>query len=348
MKNIIKSMLVVGASFLLLVGCGSDTKANTNEGVRGVYSQTSLSIVYDSTKLVDGKMVGYYHIHAVDDNGKPLAHLPFRISVINGVKEINGDKLRYGTGVITPSKPITFGDSMIDFSSTSVTPGDTLIVLPTQGRTDSSYLGDWTVVKKTNVLSLRESSYNLQQTDGLSYIIGREERLLGSDVGRGTLSVAHVESSDTNGSSITDKDGFTNFKVVFDPVLLGHTITIGAHTNGNRLGVSKVISLRGGKFSAEPVKVYNTGSPETAVMYLTIDPGNGAMEYLMDARIVESSFEVSPEDACRLDMQRSDFHTDGAGRVHLVIDTKGTADDNGTATCEVKWNGGATSIYLEY
>jgi len=347
MKYIVKSTLIIGASLLFVTGCGSDSKTNSDEGVRGVDSHTGLSIVYDSTELVNGKMVGYYHIHAVDDNGKPLAHMPFRISVINGVKPINGEKVRYGTGVITPSKPITFGDSTLDFSTTNVAPGDTLIVLPTSGRTDSSYLGDWTVIKKTNILSLRESSYNLQPTDGLSYIIGREERLLGGDIGRGTLSVAHVESSDSNGSSTTNKDGFTNFKVVFDPVLLGHTITIGAHTNGNRLGVSKVVGLRGGKFLAAPVKVYNTGAPETAVMYLTIDPGNGAMEYLMDAEIVPSSFEVTPEDECRLD-PRSDFHTDGAGRVHLIIDTKGAADDNGTATCEVKWNGGITSIFLEY
>ena len=348
MKSVIKSTLILGASFLFVTGCGSDSKSNATEGVSGIDSQTALSIVYDSTELVNGKMVGYYHIHAVDDNGKPLAHLPFKISLINGVKEIYGAKVQSGTGIIAPTKPITFGDSRFDFSTTNVTPGDTLIVLPTSGRTDSSYLGDWTVIGKSDVLSLRESSYNLQTTDGLSYILGREERLLGGDIGRGTLAVAHVEALDSNGSSTTDKNGFTNFKVVFDPVLLGHTITIGAHTNGNRLGVSKVIGLRGGKFSASSVKVPNTGESELAVMYLAIDPGNGAMEYLMDVDIVPSSFEVTPEEACRLNMQKSDFHTDGAGRVHLVIDTNGSIDDTGTTSCEVKWNGGITSIYLEY
>jgi len=282
--------------------------------------------------LVNGKMVGYYHIHAVDDNGKPLAHLPFKISLINGVKKIKGEEVQYGTGTISPSKPM----------------GDTLIVLPTSGRTDSSYLGDWTVTGKSNVLSLRESSYNLETTDGLSYILGREERLLGGDMGRGTLAVAHVETLDSNGSSTTDENGFTNFKVVFDPVLLGHTITIGAHTNGNRLGVSKVVGLRGGKFSASPVKVPNTGASELAEMYLAIDPGNGAMEYLMDVDIVPSSFEVTPEESCRLNMQQSDFHSDGAGRVYLVIDTNGSTGDTGATSCEVKWNGGITSIYLEY
>jgi hypothetical protein len=330
---------------LFLVGCGSDSKANNDDGAIGG-GDTSLSIVYESTTESNGKLIGHYHVHAVDTNSKPISGLALKISIINGVKEIRGQKLQNGTGGIAISNPITFHDEGANFASSGVRAGDNLIILPTSDKTDVSYLGDWKILGTGTNLDLRENSYHLKDTEGLTYIIGNEQRLLGATGGgRGIVAVAHIEEA----NSTTDSKGFTNFDVVFDTVLAGHTVTIGVHTNGNRWGAADVITLRGGEFTATPVTVPNSGGTQIASMRLLI---NGT-EDLIGLDVSSSSFSVSPTANCTIDTASSNFHTDRGGHVRVAIRTSGTSvDENGTATeveeCTVSWTGGAGSIFYEY
>lgn len=368
-KTIIYSISVLITS-ILFTGCGSDSKANGSEIARGT---SALSIVYSSTSESNsGKMVGHYRVHAVDDNGKPISGLKLKMSLINGVKQIRNKKLQRATGDILTTAPISFHDNGVSFSQTDIEVGDTLIILPSAGKTDVSYLGDWTVSEIGSDLFFKEDSYHLESTQNLTYIVGNEERLLGGNNGnRGIVSVAHIQ--DVNNTFTTDEKGFTFFDVVFDPVLAGHTVTVGVHTEGSRLGISKVISLRGAKFLGSEITIPNTGSTIRVPMTLAIDPGNGGTEHLIDVDVNPLSFHVEPTDSCSINFNQSNFHTNGAGRVILAIDTKGqtiivtdnnTTDSNttnsnttttnstpttkGAETCTVKWDGGITSIYFEY
>ncbi len=332
--------MVLAASMLLFSGCGSDSKSNAGDLPQSQI-RTSLSIVYVSTEYDENKgMVGHYRVHAVDQNNNPISGLALSMSVINGVKKIGGVAVQYGTGTISTTEPISFSDYRIPFSQTGVAAGDTLMVLPSASRTDGSYLGDWQITKVDTALTLADRAFNLESTDGLTYIVGNAQRFLGRDI-----AVAHI--LDANSSGVTDEKGFTNFSVVFDPKLAGHTVVLGAHTTGNRKGIASIESLRWDKYVGETVTVPQDGKTHTTSMVLGIDTGDGGVEHLIDVDIVPSSFSLDPEDKCALS-NSSNLHTDAGGRVSLVINT--TADVNATeiGTCTIKWNGSNSSIYLEY
>lgn len=352
-KQILNSVLSLIS--ILLIGCGSDSKPNAADITPGT---TALSIVYDSTSdSSSGKMIGHYHVHAVDDSGKPMSGLKLKLSLINGVKQIQNEKVQKGTGNILTTTPITFDDNGVDFSRAGISVGDSLIVLPTAGKTGLTYLGDWRISGIGQKLTLEENSFHLESTENLTYIIGNEERLLGGKNGnRGVLTVAHIQKKDDNATFVTDKNGFTYFDVVFDPVLSGHTVTVGVHTSGNRLGISKVIGLRGAEFPEVEVSIENTGHRVVVPMTLSIQPTNGGSEHLIDLDINPSSFTVEPTSDCQIDYRESDFHTDSGGRVFLVVNTNGliestegnTTTVTGAETCTIKWEGSVSSIYLEY
>ena len=352
-KTIIYSVSVLIAA-IMFTACGSDSKANGRDIAPGT---TALSIVYASTEESGGKIVGHYRVHAVDDNGNPLSGLKLKMSLVNGVKQIRNQKLQRGTGNILSATPIRFNDVGINFANTDIKVGDSLIILPSAGKTGVDYLGDWTISNIGSELELKENSYNLETTLNTTYIIGNEERLLGgNNSDRGTVAVAHIQ--DVNNTFTTNEKGFTFFDIVFDPVLAGHTVTVGVHTiKGTRLGAAKVIGLRGAEFIGSEITVENTGKTYIIPMTLSIDPGNGGTEHLIDVDVNPRSFKVEPIDSCKLNFDQSDFHTDSAGRVKLAIETKGkveSTDKNGTKTstgadaCTVKWDGGITSTYLEY
>ena len=345
MKRKTINSFILATSVLFLTACGSDSKSNTEDGPRGT---TALSIVYDSTSNNDeGKIVGHYHVHAVDEQGKPMTNLALNLSIVNGVKEIRNQKLQNATGTIESSAPIGFYDGGVNFAQTGVGVGDSLIIVPSSGKTGIEYLGDWKITAVGAGLTLRENSFHLESTGGLTYVIGNEERFLGGTSGRGQVAVAHIESV----KNTTDSNGFTYFDIVFDPVLAGHTVTVGAHTDGNRMGVGKVIGLRAAEFFGGPVTVPNSGGIQYATMTLGIDPGNGATEHLVDVDIAASSFSVEPAKDCSLNYDASDLHTDAGGRVYLAINTAAStagSDTDEASVCTVKWAGGITSIYLEY
>ena len=345
-------MLLLATS-TMMISCGSNSKPDADDLAPGT---AAFSIAYASSSESAGKIVGHYRVHAVDDQGKPLSGLKLKMSLINGVKKIRNTKLQRARGNILSTTPIRFNDLGVNFAQAGVGRGDTLIVLPSEGKTDISYLGDWTISNAGADLELKENSYHLETTENLTYIIGNEERLLGGENGnRGVIAVAHIQ--DVNKTFVTDEKGYTFFDVVFDPVLAAHTITVGVHTvNGARRGAAKVIALRGAEFPPVERTIINSGGLVRIRMTLSIDPGNGGSEHLIGVDINPSSFTVEPIDSCTLNYKESNFHTDSGGGVILAINTLGkteVADGNktkteGADTCTVKWNGSMSSIVYEY
>ena len=342
MKNKMFYTFVLLVSSLVLSSCGSNSKAD--DGSSGVVGSVGLSIAYISTEYDDARgFIDHYRAHATDANGKPISGLSLEKSIINGVKKIRNTELQINTGGIESSTPINFFDSGIDFSQTSVRVGDKLIVVPSSGKTDPSYLGDWTIRSVGASLTLSEGSFNLENTDGLTYIIGNEQRFLG-DSGSGRIATAHIETPAN--TSTTDADGFSYFDVVYDPVLGRHTVTLGVHTSGDRKSAGKVADLRGGDITAGTFSFVTSGGIHSVYKTVFITFGGGASEHFIDQTINPNSIIVEPAKNCRLNSASSDLHTNGGGGIRIVIDTQ--LDINATEPLECTIDASNLTTYLEY
>lgn len=355
MKKYIILNFILIVSMIVFSACGSNSKSDGG----GVNSPgtVGLSIVYESTEYDEERgFIDHFRVHATDDNGEPISNLKLNMSLINGVKEIRNSKLQHEEGNIQSSTPITFYDEGIDFSQTDVKVGDNLIVIPSSGKTNNAYMGDWTISRVGVDLAFSEGSFNLESTDDLTYIIGNEKRFLGDS--RGRVAIAHIESpkgaDGAEAQGTTNAEGFTYFDVVYDPILGGHTVTLGVHTKGNRKSAGQIVGLRGGEFSGEPVTVTSTGQTQFVNMGLSVGFGGGGAEALIDVSIIPSSFKVEPSESCKLNKSLSNLHANANGNVLLAIDTfVEPVDENATeepevVQCAISWIGSNTSIYFEY
>ena len=339
---------------------------NLNTDIPSDGRATTLSITYLTSECDASRgIIGHYAIHAVDRFSRvPVIDIPVRVSLVNGVTLINNEKVQNGKGNIYYENPadvtssaIKFSDGSTDFSQDGVKQGDNLIIFPSQGRTDASYIGGWDIESVSgNILTSNEQYTNLVQDNTLTYLIGNEERLLGGENGTvGRLATAHVEPNYT-----TDNNGYVYFDIVFDPILAGHTVTVEAHGNedGHRVGVSMKTGLRmggeDGGFIAPETTVPNSGGPEKARIPITINPTCVGNQPLIDVPLAPDSFQVTSKkvDAgvhCEIDQDESDFLTDGYGTVTIAINTDGnTTDTGGEDECVITWDGGISSLLYEY
>jgi len=333
---------------------------NLNTDIPSDGRATTLSITYLTSECDASRgIIGHYAIHAVDRFSRvPVVNIPVRVSLVNGVTLINNEKVQMGKGNIYYENPadvtssaIKFSDESADFSQDGVKQGDNLIIFPSQGRTDASYIGGWDIESvSSNILTSSEQYTNLVQDNTLTYLIGNEERLLGGENGAaGTLATAHVEPNYT-----TDNNGYVYFDIVFDAILAGHTVTVEAHGNedGYRVGVSMKTGLRldGDSFTApEETKVPNSGGLEKARIPITINPTCVGNQPLIDVPLAPGSFHVESGVHCKIDQDESDFHTDGSGTVTIAINTDGnTTDTGGVDECVITWDGDISSLLYEY
>ena len=297
------------------------------------------------------KVVNYYAVHAVNENSNaPIAGMPIKMTLINGIKELNDNKIQYGHGSFYNSMPITFKDSTVDYqandyASERVQIGDNLVILPSKGKVDPSYLGNWKITDVAKEeLKLDGSFDNLPTEFDLNYIIGNEKRLLSRNI-----VLAEVRAIDME--AITDEYGMAYFKVVFDPELALHTVTLAAYgvtPQNERVGISRVVSLRveDSVVPKQTMTIENTGGIKTVIMPISMYFDTGA-EYMFDMELVPSSFTIDPLSHCRI--IDGDYNTGDNGAVKLSVSTDGnTSETGGTDTCEITWKGGAGSTYFEY
>jgi hypothetical protein len=338
-------------SLFILIGCGSDSKADPSEENSG--ETATLSISYESTECdVNRGVVSHYHIHAVDSKSHlPLENIPVSVSLINGVKEFNDEKVHKGTGVISKSTDgdgLIFSDSTVDFQTTRVQEGDNLIVFPSTYRTNIAYLGGWNINEVSNTLTLNGNYKNIPEVNSLTYIVGNEERLLGGEYGEiGELATAHVEIIDNE----TNADGYVYFDIVYDFILAGHTVSVEAHGDkyGERAGIAEKIFLRldGDNFTAYDQIVPNSMEGIQYVwMNLRINPSCSGDFALMNVPIDPRSFTAEPIEHCHVDVTQTGTETDGYGNVLVAVQTDGNSTD--APDCTVKWNGGPASLRFEY
>ena len=238
MKNNIFYSLGLGAIALIFNACGTNSKADGGSvGANGSDIRASISCYY----MIDAesgpeKFVYHCYVHTVDSNSDPVNDLTYTISVITNIKASNNN------GTILTTDPITFSDDRQTFVQSGIQSDDTLIIVPSEGKTDPSYLGNWQIssVNSNTNLSLKERAFNLETTEGLSYYIGNETRY---DLGGAAN--AHIEYSADNNttlSTISDEGKFY-FRVHFDHRLADTGIILGAYSGENRIGTASFHTL---------------------------------------------------------------------------------------------------------
>jgi len=315
---------------------------------------TTLSISYETTECDEKRgIVGHYHVHAVDRQSRlPIVNLPVKVSLINGVKLIHDMAVQRGAGTIaykdptSLESPIVFSDATADFGKLGVKKGDNLIIFPSEGKTNASYIGGWDIQSVSSSLLLNEQYTNLVEANALTYIVGNEERLLGGENGAvGFLATAHVEPDYT-----TDNDGYAYFDIVFDSILAGHTVSVEAHgdENGNRIGISMKTALRldGDSFSAPDTIVANSGDIEKVNIPLSIKPSCTGSQPLIDVPVNPNSFHVTPALNCQIIPEKSEYYANGYGTVLIAVQTDGNA--TASENCTIKWDGDISSLVYEY
>ena len=312
------------------------------------------------------KLINYYAVHAVNEDGnRPVIGLPITMTLINGVKTLNGSKLKVGMGAIKSGDNIQFMDTSVNFIAEDIEDRDKLIIIPSERKIDPSYLGGWNIdAVYEHTLDLNGMYSNIKDEERLSYLIGNERRLLGRNI-----VVADVQAIDLE--SITDEYGMAYFKVTYDPEMIGHTITLEAHSkNENRVGISRIVKpvayTRIMDFKSKGREVENSGSDEIALvkLYIAVDtavyrvPGLSDTDTinlypLIDLDIDPNSFFVNSDDNstlhCTIDKEKSDFHVSENGSVSLVIQTDGnTSSTGGVDTCSVVWEGSEEALGYDY
>lgn len=303
---------------------------------------TSLTLSYTGTEVDEsGLYVNNYVAHATDKYSNPAREgLRITPTLINGAKLIETDIVSSGEkGEIKNGTPVTFSKTT-DFSS-DIVPTDRLLIVPNSAdnRFEHTYLGNWSIDDIAgNILNLKET-YSGENTDKLNFVIGNEERLV-------FRNVSTADITDPSGTYLTDVNGTLSLKLKFDPILAGHTVTVGAHVDdGNRTGVSLIDNFRWSDYTTSHVIVANDGQTHTVAITLGI--GGPSPYNLIDLSILPTSILSTSIKHCPVTVLSN--HTDDGGNVIVSVETDGiTADQDGVDDCTISWNMEPTSILLEY
>ncbi len=311
----------------------------------------------------NSKLINYYAVHAVNEDGnRPIIGIPITMTLINGVKKLGSSVIKVGSGAIQGGDTIQFSDASINFVNAKIESRDKLIVIPSEGKLDPSYLGGWNIdAVNEHSLNLNGMYSNIKNETRLSYLIGNERRLLGRNIVTADVQAIDLES-------ITDEYGMAYFKVTYDPELVGHTITLEAHSkNETRVGISRIVKPVADssimQYIGKTRAVENSGSDEEMRMkfYLRIDTtayraevpdsDTAALYPLIDLDIDPISFSMDANSSahCSIDEEKSIFHISNDGTVGLVIKTDGnTTATGGIDKCSVIWEGSEEALGYDY
>lgn len=238
MKQNIFYSLLVGTSALILSACGTNSK--TDGGVSAANAsdiRASISCFYQlDAEPGPEKFIYHCYVHTVDSNSNPINDFTYNVSVLTNIKASNDN------GTILTTDPITFSDDKQTFVQSGIQSTDTLIIVPSEEKTDPSYLGNWQIssVNSNSNLSLKERAFNLETTEGLTYYIGNETRY---DLGGAAN--AHIEYQGENNTTLNtiSDEGKFYFRLHFDHRLADTSVILGAYSGENRIGTASFHTL---------------------------------------------------------------------------------------------------------
>jgi hypothetical protein len=298
----------------------------------------AVSLFYVSTEYDSslGIFKDKYTIHAVDKFSNPVSSgVQLYPTLINGFKTVS-----HG-GEIVVNGNTSFKDSSASFdTNVNLSDDDHLIILPSSNAFNKDYLGGWTVnsVTDKNNLALVEDYFGTD-TSSLWYVIGNKSRFVGS-----TVALADIQNIAS--SYLTDKNGNTQFIVTYDPILVGHTLTLSAvaYAQNSRSGIALLSNFRGQGYEYTAEGVPNDGATHNSTVSIAISPsGSGP---LANVDIVPSSVSVSPIEECSIG-GNSNFTTDNNGQFTVSVNTN-AIDTTTNPSCTVSWIANNSSIYYEY
>ena len=223
---------ILAVSLLLLTACGSDSKANAGDlppSEQGLAAEISCTVADEETSPI----IARCYVHTVDGNSDPVSGLTYEITLINDYRAKSFGE----TGNILTETPVRFTDYSQNFVQDGVKISDNLIVFPVANAYDPSYLGGWNIasVDYTSLTFRGDNfSYNLETTEGLSYVIGNASG----------ISVQEASEDIDTDDTVRDLEGFYYFDLVYNHDLKDSVVYIGAHTTGNRVGTAVAMRLK--------------------------------------------------------------------------------------------------------
>ena len=330
-----------------------EVSANIYDGINNVVITASIPVTIISGPVTTMSMVyigsiascvstpqlhgDKYLIHAVDKYANPAQEVRITPTLINGRKAT-----QQNTGQINNPGIPDFNDVSVDYTALNITTDDRLIVTLDSQHNDQRYLGNWSLSSVTaNELNFHED-YNGTTTSGLSYVIGNDKRVLGTDI-----VVAHIV--DPTNKYITDGSGALEVEVCFDPALAMHTVTLAAHVidRGIRTGISAKKAFRWSDFTSSVTTIDNNGATQNVSVSLNI--GGDIIEPLIGLDVLVSSFIVKTEPHCQITTTLNTVTSDAGGHVTLSVSTDGNVSaTGGVDTCTLEWNTEPSSILYEY
>ena len=220
---------------LLLTACGSNSKPDAGAlppSEQGLAAEISCTVADEETSPI----IARCYVHTVDGNSDPVSGLTYEITLINDYRAKSFGE----TGNILTETPVRFTDYSQNFVQDGVKTSDNLIVFPVANAYDPSYLGGWNIasVDYTSLTFRGDNfSYNLETTEGLSYVIGNASGISVQEASDDT-------NEDNTESREKELEGFYYFDLVYNHDLKDSVVYIGAHTTGNRVGTAVAMRLK--------------------------------------------------------------------------------------------------------
>ncbi len=243
---------------------------------------SSLSLVYVDTNYDNGLFSDHYVVHAIDKYGNPAnkgEHI--YAGVVNGLEFSSKDDttpLSYDSiGTINSGDPATFSVNSADSEFGNViVQKDRVIVLASDYRHDSSYLGGWSIQSvDTNTSLTLDKKYDGTSISDLSFVIGSEDR---ADTCGNTLALADLDSQDN--SYAIGENGIADLTLRYDPYLIGKDVYmyVNAYTTEGRVGTPLKQKLYGKGITATDKTCTAVGDCSTTLSFTINERGGEALK----------------------------------------------------------------------
>lgn len=298
---------------------------------------SSLSLVYVDTDYSAGLFSNHYIVHAIDKYGNPAnkgEHI--YAGVVNGLELSSKDNVTplyyVNSGILSSGDPATFSINSVNSEFANViSQKDRVIVLASDYRHDSKYLGGWSIQSvDTNTSLTLDKKYDEPSIDGLSFVVGSEDR---ADTCGNTLALADLDSQDN--SYTIGEDGIADLVLRYDPYLVGKDVYmyVNAYTIDGRVGTPLKEKLYGKGITATSKTCTAVGDCTTTIEFNINERGGEALKNVAVPIKYEGSCQTIPGKTVAIAVLGC------SGTVYTEVNST-SADD----PCNISWSG---TIYYD-